>query len=481
MTHTGSATIPPTATSRGGAGEDGPRQPASLDEVIDLVLRQGLGERELFGPAEPTAGRSPEAALRAARRVYRAMARLAHPDVAPMARRTEAARAFTRLTELWEAHQLAAGGTSGARRGDRSGTVVFGRGRAPAAKARTGSARSAGATGAAGSRLAYTVGERYADGDITTLYRVARATPADGDDAGGPADGADPPYVVKIARAVADDDLLAREAAALRRIARLGDPKFAPYVPRLVDTGRFADPAAGGAGRRANVLGRLDGFVTLAQVRAAYPGGLDPRDAVWMWRRLLVVIGYAHRAGVAHGAVLPDHVLIHPEQHGLVLVDWCYSAVPDPAPDAIVGPYRGAGLTGGPGRGASWPRTPGRGASGLDDGDGGGDPSRRIPALVAAYADWYPPEVARREPPGAATDLALATRCVSYLLGSPDPAGLGAGVPAPIRRFLGGCLLPAPSMRPDDAWQLLGELDDLLGRLYGPRRFRPFTMPRPAR
>ncbi|MDT3439838.1 hypothetical protein [Pseudofrankia sp. BMG5.37] len=295
---------------------------------------------------------------------------------------------------------------------------------------------------------------------------MARTAPVGGG-LGGPADGDDPPYVVKIARSAADDDLVAREAAALRRVARLGDPKFAPYVPRLVDNGRFADPVEGGAGRRANVLGRLDGFVTLAQVRAAYPGGVDPRDAVWMWRRLLVAIGYAHRAGVAHGAVLPDHVLIHPEQHGLVLVDWCYSAIPDPAEGAVVGPHRGTGPVG-----ARGTRRPGRG----DD-----DPSRRIPALVAAYADWYPPEVARREPPGAATDLALATRCVSYLLGSPDPARLGAGVPAPIRRFLGGCLLPAPSMRPDDAWQLLGELDDLLGRLYGPRRFRPFTMPRPTR
>ena len=54
-------------------------------------------------------------------------------------------------------------------------------------------------------------------------------------------------------------------------------------------------------------------------------GGVDPRDAAWMWRRLLVALGFAHRAGVLHGAVLPEHVLIHPGEHGLVLVDWCYS------------------------------------------------------------------------------------------------------------------------------------------------------------
>jgi len=453
MTGTSSTTFAASAT--------GQRQPASLDEVIDLVLRQGLQERDLFGPTEPAAGRSPQASLRAARRAYRAMARLVHPDVVPAGRRVDAARTFARLTELWEAYQLAAdaaaGGAHGMRRGDRpdqAGVVVVSRG-----------------------RLAHTVGERYADGDIATLYRVARTVPTDG---GGPAakvglvDGDDPPYLVKIAHSAADDDLVAREAAALRRIARFGDPRFAPYVPRLVDTGRFADPAAGGGSRRANVLGRLDGFVPLSRVHAAYPGGVDPRDAAWMWRRLLVAIGYAHRAGVAHGAVLPDHVLIHPDDHGLVLVDWCYSAIPDPADDAVVAAAHRP-EAGRPEPGRPEPGRLGATRRGVDD------PSRRIPALVAAYADWYPPEVARREPPGAATDIALATRCVSYLLGDPDPAGLGAAVPAQIRRFLGGCLLPAPAMRPDDAWRLLGELDELLDRLYGRRRFRPFTMPRSAR
>jgi hypothetical protein len=61
-----------------------------------------------------------------------------------------------------------------------------------------------------------------------------------------------------------------------------------------------------GLQRRANVIGRLTGFRTLAQVRAAYPRGVDPRDAAWMWRRLLVAVGAAHRAGVIHGAVLPE-------------------------------------------------------------------------------------------------------------------------------------------------------------------------------
>ena len=85
------------------------------------------------------------------------------------------------------------------------------------------------------------------------------------------------------------------------------------------------DDARSGVRRHANLIGALGGFRSLAEVRSAFPAGLDPRDAAWMWRRLLVAIGAAHRAGVIHGAVLPEHVLIHPAEHGLVLVDWCYS------------------------------------------------------------------------------------------------------------------------------------------------------------
>jgi hypothetical protein len=49
--------------------------------------------------------------------------------------------------------------------------------------------------------------------------------------------------------------------------------------------------------------------------------------------------------------------------------------------------------------------------------------------------------------------------------------------PAPVAALARGCMLASPRGRPQDAWQLLGELDDLLGRLYGPRKFRPFAIP----
>lgn len=247
-------------------------------------------------------------------------------------------------------------------------------------------------------------GTLVAVGDIANLYEHERG-------------------LLKLARDPADNYLLDREAAALTRLHAAGEARFLPYVPALIDRQRHQDPATR-AERRANLIGRLDGFVTMADVHAAYPGGVDSRDVAWMWRRLLVVLGFAHGVGVIHAAVVPDHVLIHPAEHGLVLVDWCY---------AITSP---GGLAA---------------------------------AVPARYADWYPAEIHSRQAPGPDLDIWLATRCMTNLMG--DLA------PPPLAAFARGCMLPSPGSRPRDAWQLLGELDAVLERLYEPRRFRPFAMP----
>ena len=257
-------------------------------------------------------------------------------------------------------------------------------------------------------RHAQVSGPLVARGDVANLYQTSAG-------------------VLKLARNPADNDLMDREAAALRALARGVPARLAAYFPRLIEAQRVRDPRTG-IERRANLLGALDGFVSLAQAGQHFPDGVDPRDAAWMWRRLLVALGAAHRAGVSHGAVLPEHVLIHPAEHGLVLADWCYSG--QCYPDL-------AGLP--------------------------------LPAVVARYRHWYPPEMLSGQPAGPGADIWLATRCMTELS--------GGRLPAPLAAFARGCQLVSPARRPQDAWQLLAELDDLLARLYGPRTFRPFVIP----
>jgi len=294
-------------------------------------------------------------------RQYRRLVRLLHPDRVAPADRGAATDAFRRLTQLW-----------------RGWPEVHLRG--------------------------YALGAARYRGDLADLYDV----------------GAD--RYLKLPRNPGNNDLMEREALALRALADGGDPRYLPYVPRLVDSFVHRD-ARDGAERRVNVTAASPGLRSLAEVRRAYPDGVDPRDAAWMWRRLLVALGFAHRAGVVHGAVLPTHVLVEPVGHGVVLVDWCYSTV---------------------------------------------DGSDAVPALVPEFADWYPEEVYRRAEAAAGTDIAMATRCMTHLMGDRTPVAL--------RRFATGCTLPALRQRPDDAWRLLGELDEVLETLYGPRKFRPFVL-----
>ncbi|MEU1880374.1 lipopolysaccharide kinase InaA family protein [Streptosporangium sp. NPDC020072] len=294
------------------------------------------------------------------RRTYRRLARLLHPDLTPGA---EAAGAFARLASLWAEH------TGHTPTDDLAGTVVG----------------------------THHVGRLLHEGATALLYDCA------------------PGALLKIPRGPADNDLMRREAQALRTIEREGDPTLLPYVPRLVDSLRHG---SGDARRRANVISRVpDGFVSLAEIARRRPV-LDPRDAAWIWRRLLVAIGAAHRAGVVHGAVFGHHVLVHPIDHGLVLVDWSQS-VPLGSP---------------------------------------------LTALVARHRDDYPPEVHTGAPATETLDIRLATRCVAALMGDRVPGAIG--------RFVRGSLVAPPR----DAWRLLGELDELLDDLYGPRTYRPLNL-----
>jgi hypothetical protein len=102
---------------------------------------------------------------------------------------------------------------------------------------------------------------------------------------------------------------------------------------------------------------------------------------------------------------------------------------------------------------------------------------RRIGSVPARYKDWYPPEVLHEQPAGPATDLFLAARCLVYLAGGdPVTSRMPEAVPPPLRRFLAACLLESARMRPDDAWALLDDFDELLRGLYGPPKFHELTL-----
>jgi serine/threonine protein kinase len=220
-------------------------------------------------------------------------------------------------------------------------------------------------------------------------------------------------------------------AQALRKIDRALDGQLTrAHFPTLVE--HFLLRTAAGDQRHTNVLRAEAGYVSLAEVVYAYPNGLAPADAAWMFNRILTTLGIAHSLGIVHGAVVPAHVLVRPNDHNGMLIDWCYS-VPV------------------------------------------GEP---LKAISPPYAADYPPEVRAKQPATPATDLYMAARCMTRLLGGhPATLELPKSVPRPIRTLLSACLLPSAQRRIDDAWHVFDDFHEILGRLYGPPQFRPFAMP----
>jgi hypothetical protein len=268
-------------------------------------------------------------------------------------------------------------------------------------------------------RRRYTPVRLLASGDVADVH-LATA----GDESHG---ATEVHYLLKVARVPEGNPRLDVERRSLAKLrAAAGDTTYRKYLPALVDS--FL--TAGRSPRQVNVFRSEPGFTTLEQLHRQHPA-LDGRHLAWIFKRLLTVLGFCHRQGVLHGAVLPCHAMIHAAGHGLQLVGWGQSVA--------VG--------------------------------------QRIRTVPARYRAWYPAEVQHHRPARPATDLFLAARCLIYLAGG-DPATnrMPEAVPPPMRRFVHTCLLESARMRPDDAWALLEDFDELLQALYGPPRFHELTL-----
>jgi serine/threonine protein kinase len=226
-----------------------------------------------------------------------------------------------------------------------------------------------------------------------------------------------PEAVLKIARATNNNDLMEAEGVALKALhADKRSDEFKRYIPRLLETFKAS-------GRRTNVLTLASSYYSLADIKALYPNGLDFRHCIWMLNRLLSALGFAHANGICHGAILPEHLLYHPETHALLLIDWCYSVKI-------------------------------------------GQP---IIARVKAHAAEYPPEVARKTAAMASTDLYMAARAIY---------GASAKVPKRFKAFLEHCQAESPHARPDNAWSLQDRWRSLAIEEFGPPQYIRLEIPK---
>ena len=319
--------------------------------------------------------------------VYRQLARSLHPDTAPFGRFAEATAYFQRLNAFKRtAEQMRDEGRFGQ-------PVVL-------ATITTKRAR-------------HEIKRKVGQDEMALFYRATTVAASAATDS-----------MVKVARSAKDNDLFAQEARALKKL-HAEDDKWTRAYPELLDTFLHSEGR-----RRTTVTPYYSGFYTAEEIKRAFPKGLDPRHGVWIFRRLLMALGYAHEKDLVHGAVVPSHVLIGPKDHAVVLIDWCYSQV-------------------------------------IDD----ESKTNFIKAVVPMYKQFYPEEVLAKGQPDAATDLYMAAALMTYLM----PVA-----PKPLRAFFKGVTLTKQNMRPNNSWGLLLEFDELLkgiGEPFYPRRFVEFTVP----
>ena len=132
---------------------------------------------------------------------------------------------------------------------------------------------------------------------------------------------------IKLARDAQGAEALAREAAALAALQSLGLAGAAYYTRRLPQPlGSGAVTGWHDGAREALVLRHPTGFWgSLEAVRQAHVQGIDARHAVWLWRRMLEVLAFVHEAGWTHGALAPEHALVHPRDHGVLIIGWSHA------------------------------------------------------------------------------------------------------------------------------------------------------------
>lgn len=258
----------------------------------------------------------------------------------------------------------------------------------------------------------YTFNRIVGGGDKTSVY---------GNDIG---------QVVKITRDVKNNDLTLNEIKVLKAFETstlTKDKQVNAHVPKLINSGMIKE---GKINRQTVILEELKGFYSLEEVRSYYPKGLHLGDAAWMFNRVLGALLLAHTNGYVHGAVLPCHILIRPEDHNGVLIDWGYA-----------------------------------GQHGVD----------KLKAIVPKYKDFYPPEVFAKQPLTFGSDIYMIGATMIWLLGGDVKTKT---VPFYSKRLTGlmrSCFLN--KYRPDDVFGLYEDFKEVLLECFGKPKFRNFVFP----
>jgi serine/threonine protein kinase len=277
---------------------------------------------------------------------------------------------------------------------------------------------------------AYTVERRLASGDVADVYV------ATGRDIVKPVatvtrnrillrpgvSEPDQTYTIKVSRIQGAEALLDREQKVLLAIEKAAIDKnldnMRSYYPTLVES----FPAKQRFQRRVNVFVHQPGMFTFEQVADKHHR-LDARHSVWIFKRLLTALAFAHQQGIVHSAITPEHVMIRPENHQVQIIGWGQSV-------AV------------------------------------GQPIKSYPLK---YKPYYPDEAFAKRPTHSGADIHMAAFLVSRW------TAFKASEES-LRMFFNGCRCEGQWQRPVDGFELYDEFDRLAKRVYGDPKFVELKM-----
>jgi len=234
--------------------------------------------------------------------------------------------------------------------------------------------------------------------------------------------------VLKVLRSLRDADLLHREFRILE-VLRASDAQGpstssvacrnrSPWAPVVTRPTRGKWPSTAGKVVICTPWRRFAGSIPTGSKGGRCLAIQATTGVAWL----------CHRSGFVHGAVIPPHVLVHPRDHGAVLVGWSMAT------------ERSAGDL--------------------------------LPAISRNWKPFYLDEVLTTRAVNPATDVAMAARCVLAAAGAKsfDRASM---LPGKLARLL----VDSARGLYDDAWSLIDGLAQVSLNCYGPPSYHPIPMP----
>lgn len=128
---------------------------------------------------------------------------------------------------------------------------------------------------------------------------------------------------IKLSSASTAPALYAHEAQVSSELQLLDAEGAGSYFSRLLPEIIAQGAVEGDYHKQALVLRYPSGYWgSLAALNDRFSSGLDPRHAVWIWRRILELLNFVHNHGWCHGDIRPEHALVNPQDHGVRLIGW---------------------------------------------------------------------------------------------------------------------------------------------------------------